>query len=423
MLFDQKLDVNAVPALMNYIFRIAPHGLWAKRFSILHEQEKRNPLLSEYFDDEFALERGFEAVQRYHKATGRYPGIDEVNYELFSFLALVKLVHERLSETGRSKLQSGIRDGLQDDKGLGPLATELRMSSQLMRRGFEVEFTDLEGRERYDLLASNGKLEIEIDCKAPSGDVGRRIHKWRFRAFANDLMPSLLELTECGEGHLVHVTIPGNLHGDREFERKLVEETVRVVQGKLKGEDEDPRSTVSVRTFEVAGSPFEGKGPVPLDTVSGFLKNRFGLENVNAVCNWRPERGAVIVSMQSIKKDHVVDGIYRQLKDSAQKQFSSHRPAMLCVQLREVTGPQLRELAKEPVNGLAAIATRLFSGDKRDHLACVSFVAPSGTLTRTRSITAGVLRTSHQDIGAAYVFANPRHPLGLDVDGVFHETG
>jgi hypothetical protein len=62
MLFDQKLDVNAVPALMNYIFRIAPYGLWTKRFSILHEQQKRNPLISEYFDNEFSLERAFEAV-------------------------------------------------------------------------------------------------------------------------------------------------------------------------------------------------------------------------------------------------------------------------------------------------------------------------------------------------------------------------
>src|ERR1700730_10022672 len=113
MLFDQKLDVNAIPSLMNYIFRIAPYGLWSKRFSNFHEQEKRNPLLSEYFDNEFSLERTFEGIQRYYKATGRYSGVDEINYELFSFLALVKLVHERLSETGRSKLQSSIRDGLQ----------------------------------------------------------------------------------------------------------------------------------------------------------------------------------------------------------------------------------------------------------------------------------------------------------------------
>jgi hypothetical protein len=66
----------------------------------------------------------------------------------------------------------------------------------------------------------------------------------------------------------------------------------------------------------------------------------------------------MILSMQSSKKDNVVDGIYRQLKDSAERQFSSRRPALLCVHLREVTGSQLRELAREPVNGLAAIATR-----------------------------------------------------------------
>jgi hypothetical protein len=424
MIFDQKLDVNAMPALISDIFRIAPYGLWKKRFSFFHEQEKRNPLLSEYFDNQFALERVFEAVRRYRNETGRYPGVDQVNYELFSFLALVKLVHERLSETGRFNLQSSIRDGLKDEKGLGPLATELRTSGQLMGRGFDVEFTDLEGRQRYDLLASNGELEIEIDCKAPSGDVGRRIHKSRFRAFANELMPSVRELAECGGGHLVHVTIPGNLHEDRKFERELLEEAIRVVQGKIRGEDEGPSSRVSVQTFEVAGSPFEGKGPVPLDIVSEFVKSQFGLEDVNAVCDWQPGHAAGIVSMQSIKKDRVVGGVYRQLKDSAQKQFSTRRPAMLCVQLREVTGPQLRELGKEPVNGLAAIATKLFSGDRRSHLACVSFVSPSGTPTRTRTIIpGGVLRTGLQDIGAAYTFANPKHPLGLEVDKVFRETG
>ena len=98
MIFDQQLDVNAIPSLMKYIFRIVPFGLWTKRFSSFHEQKKRNPLLPEYFDNEFALERAFEAVQQYRKARGRYPGVDQVNYyELFSFLALVKLVHERLS--------------------------------------------------------------------------------------------------------------------------------------------------------------------------------------------------------------------------------------------------------------------------------------------------------------------------------------
>jgi hypothetical protein len=236
-------------------------------------------------------------------------------------------------------------------------------------------------------------------------------------------MPLLRELTERAEGHLVQLTIPGNLHGDRDFERNLVEETARVIQGKIKGEDEAPRSTVSVRSFEIADSPFEEKGPVPLDAVSAFLKDRFHLEDVNAACNWQPGRGAVILSMQSSKKNNVVDGIYRQLKDSAERQFSSRRPALLCIHLREVTGPQLRELAGEPVNGLAAIATRLFSGDKRDHLSCVTFVSPSGTLTRTASLTAGVMRTSYQDIGAAYSFANPKHPLGFDVDAVFRATG
>jgi hypothetical protein len=42
MLFDQKLDVKVLPAVMDYIFKIAPYGLWTKRFARFHEQEKQN---------------------------------------------------------------------------------------------------------------------------------------------------------------------------------------------------------------------------------------------------------------------------------------------------------------------------------------------------------------------------------------------
>ena len=84
-----------------------------------------------------------------------------------------------------------------------------------------------------------------------------------------------------------------------------------------------------------------------------------------------------------------------------------------------MTGPQLRDLAKEPVNGLGAIANHLFSGAKRKHLAGISFVAPSGILTTSRSLSGDILRTSHQDVGAAYVFADPRHPAGAEIDKIF----
>ena len=83
-----------------------------------------------------------------------------------------------------------------------------------MQRGFDVEFTDLEQRERFDLLASKPGMEIEIDCKSVSGDIGRSIHGRRFRDFVGQLNRSVGELARHGGGSLIHITIPDNLHGD-----------------------------------------------------------------------------------------------------------------------------------------------------------------------------------------------------------------
>ena len=92
---------------------------------------------------------------------------------------------------------------------------------------------------------------------------------------------------------------------------------------------------------------------------------------------------------------------------------------MLCVQLRDIRGDELRELGKERVNGLAAIATRLFSGNQRNHLAGISFVSLSGTATKRQHIEGDTLRTSYQDVGSAYVFANPSSPAANEIDRIF----
>src|SRR5205807_1108585 len=144
--------------------------------------------------------------------------------------------------------------GLQS--GLGPLAAELRTAAHLMGHGFDIEFTDLAGRERYDFLASKDALEIEIDCKAPSGDVGRKIHGQRFRMFANDVLPILKEISQTPGGHVIHVVIPNNLHGDRAFERDLAEQVANLVRT-----DVPPKLPIigSLENFELEGSPFQGR--------------------------------------------------------------------------------------------------------------------------------------------------------------------
>ena len=204
--------------------RIVPHGWWKRRFDALIAQEQNNPLLTPYFEAELAIERAYGRIHKYRSHTGRYPDVDIQSYEFFSFVASLVLVHQRLTTKGQQRLKMNVRDGLQDSKGLAPLATELRTATHLMQQGYNVEFTDFEGTAQFDLLATRQDLEIEVDCKAPSGDVGRKIHGARFRALAGKLEPALKNIVDSGRYYLVVVTIPKNLHGDRSYERRLVEE-------------------------------------------------------------------------------------------------------------------------------------------------------------------------------------------------------
>jgi hypothetical protein len=394
-----------IPTVMKSVFRLAPYKLWKHRWKEWAEQEKSNPFLTDYFNIQFRIERSFDVTYEYYLARHKVPQLDPLGYELFSFLALLVGVYQRLSPKGQTRLAGSVRDGLRNTSGLVPVEIELRVAAHLMQSGFDVDFTDLEGRQRFDLLATKSGLEIEIDCKSVSGDIGRSIHARRFREFAGHLLPSVRELTQKGGGFLVHITIPGNLQGNIQ---SLADQANAVITDALSRappiEAAQALGKVCIRTFDLTPSPFDQQTIVTEADLSAFLINSLGIrENLNSVTHYVSGSGAVIVVMQSERPDRVIDGIYRQLKDSAGRQFSGERPAVLCVRLREINASQLVNLANGKTNGLAMIATRLLRADNRSHLAGISYISPSGTLSRSAA-------NAVQDRGTAYYFPNPKNP-------------
>ena len=163
MLFEQSMHERDAPAIMKAAFRVAPYKLWKRRWNEWAEQEKVNPFLADYFDNQFRIERSFEVTYDYYLSRHKAPQLDPLGYELFSFLALLVGVHARLSAEGQVRLAGSVRHALGDNAGLVPVEVELRVAAHLMQNGFDVEFTDLEGRERFDLLATKPGLDIEID--------------------------------------------------------------------------------------------------------------------------------------------------------------------------------------------------------------------------------------------------------------------
>jgi hypothetical protein len=403
--FEQSMHERDIPAVMKAVFRVAPYNLWKRRWKEWAEQEKANPFLTDYFDAQFRIERSFEVTYNYYLSHHKIPRLDSLGYELFSLLALLVGVHTRLSAQGQARLAGSVRDALQNTTGLVPVEVELRVAAHLMRSGFDVEFTDLECRERFDILATKPGLEIEIDCKSVSGDIGRSIHARRFREFAGHLFPPIQKLARNGEGSLVHITIPENLQGDTQG---LAAEAIWGISDALAHglpiERAQAHCKVRISGFDLPRSPFAQQRTVSETDLSVFLTKTLGFrENLNSVTHYVPGSDAVIVVMESEKPDRIVDGIYRQLKGSAGRQFSGKRPAVLCVRLRDIDAQQLVNLANDRTNGLALIATRMLRAETRSHIAGISYISPSGTLSRSAAYAV-------QDRGTAYYFPNPQNP-------------
>src|SRR5262249_44565032 len=60
------------------------------------------------------------------------------------------------------------------------------------------------------------------------------------------------------------------------------------------------------------------------------------------------EQAAVVASVSSREPDQVVDYIYRQLKKSAERQFSGANPALIAANLLDLTPEQLGDLGSGP---------------------------------------------------------------------------
>jgi len=90
-------------------------------------------------------------------------------------------------------------------------------------------------------------------------------------------------------------------------------------------------------------------------------ERRLGRANAHVVCVGRPGHGAVVAAVSSRRRDRVVNGIYRELKESAQGQFGGANPALLAIRLLDLTMPQLRELASKGLGNFGAISNRLFA--------------------------------------------------------------
>ena len=407
-----------IPAAMIRTCTFVGWKAWEKRVVSLAEQAEKNPFMKGYILEKYGCEIALlDAWEHYHY-TGRplWPPESLDHYRFYSFIAMFSKLHFHLNKIGRKRLVGMARHGLKNENGLEELAFELLVLNNLMTRGFDITCNDLEDRKdggTYDFLAVKDGLELEVECKYVSADIGRQIHRRRMYQLGDKLFPAIQRVQEGHlGGTLVKVTIPGKLSGSDEQQSLISDAVARILDDENDNQLPDGYE-VTVEPFVYNDDMFarERGQDVVINDLRKQMKIEHEVDNKNMLLFAHPGHGAIVVIVQSTKKDRVLDALNRQLKVSAKDQFSGERPGALFTYLADLDDGQLHELARaqdDDPTGLQIMSNMLI--DKRPTLHTVVYLSPGG-LIESQIAEGSRFGTSTTESHSGYHFTNSDHPL------------
>jgi fructose-specific phosphotransferase system component IIB len=339
-----------------------------KRVAAFKQHERKNPLLATYFRDNYALEFALADARKYRKTTGRVPRGPEYD-QLYGFIIPAHRIHTALPPEVKTPFEGRLRDAVNGLYGARPFAYEVGIATHLMSKGWDIDWADYSGLGRFDFLARQASVEIEVECKTSSGDTGRKIHRQEVNRLADLILPATERLAGVAGCHLVRITIPDRL-GKSNAELSEIAATVATA-AQQKGSASKDSGLVDYTLDSLAEWP----DPAHDLGARDFFFKRFGVANSHLLFYARPGFSVVAVAITSAKADSVVDALSDQAKEAAD-QCSGTRPALVALQLiDQIARAELESMLKTP-NGLHAIAHAVFKGDTRLHVDSIAFTVP-----------------------------------------------
>jgi len=393
MHFTPDLYSRDLKSLVPQFVGIVGLSALKKRFSDLAERRRVSPLFEDYIKERHTVELELDRLLKHKRKTGRYPKKSESTafQRVVGFMRMVHGVHSNLNVPGKHRLHGMIRDALKREGGFAALEHEMTTAAHCMRQGFDIEFVDLEGEDRFDLLARRDQDEIEIECKTVSNDIGRKIHRKDFIELAKNLWPLLSDYrAELRQSRLVVLKVDDRLANTSD-EAKRVSETIASVLGSDNTSSQVRGFSVEVHEYRPASLPPDAA------TIREEIEKLIGTYQFHLfMCG---DRDAVIVFVaHSSHRDQMLAYIYRQLKN-ATDQFSGDRPAILSVLIEDIYPDQWADLRQG--SGLQVMTSKLLVSPARSHVHSVSYSS------------VGVLEKypGHSSIrGTVLSYRNPHHP-------------
>lgn len=413
MHFVPEMTPAEFPILLRRFFQLTEFRAWQKRFNTFDTQISGNPFYQDYIFDRFPLEVAMREFLSWKKSTGRSyrepRTIDEA--ALFALIGMVPKVYQRLSDPGKKRLEGTIRGALKDDNGISPLAFEMAVASHFMQNGFSIDFVDLEGHERFDLLATKRGIEVEVECKNLQGDAGRPIHRKRLAQIA----PMIEEVTNSQlrdgeEIQLVSVVLRGRLEGALSQQQSIADAVRNALQSQS-AISTDQGFSIEYQKLgkEVVSDIPADLSPENLAVLRNEIEELAGDPNANIVLNVRPGRGVIAVVLKSIKKTRVLDQLADELKKAAAEQTTGGRPAVLCARFVGLSDEQLGRIAEversENVSAIQSLASSLLGRDDWKHVHTLAFFGRGSVVQRPTFLNSHIAYATSTG-GAVYHFKN-----------------
>lgn len=375
MQFSVDVYEHEVPGLLGGLLQITGEGPWLRRQKWLLQESDSNSAMVPWLRARCALEWAMGDYLARRNPQDRTP-----IYELIAFAAAVVRCHSQLSGRGQNRLRGMLIDGLKEDKGLLSVQHEMTTAVHLMSRGYDVEFLDIDGGGGVDFVAHKRDVTVEIECKMFSADLGRKIHQRRCATFFKACEGTLqAAYQDASEGVLIVATLPDRLTPSPTQHQSISQAIASCVAGSAESVA-TPDCTVRKLSFRLTGSPFaQPATATSQQTIAEFVPERSGVGHPHIMMLVSPGRRAVVLVLHSAKRDAVIDGIRRQLRDAA-VQFSRTRPGIIAVQLHDLSNAELLDLGaadgneRESATSLQLMTADLLQSPSRAHIHTIYFV-------------------------------------------------
>lgn len=411
MLFQPHVSAPELPKLIDATITMGTEKAWSRLLNSNRRRVQANPLLADYVRNRFAIECAMDrAVCEVQKSAGWPSGALSADsyYGLVAFSAALNQVHQRLSPVAKKTLEGRLRGLLSSKEGVASLAFELIVITDLMHRGWDVTCNDLEQGRGFDFLVTANGLEIEVECKTFSADLGRKVHEVDVLELAWRLHENLLSAARQSRVLLVDVRVPDRLKPSSLSNIAVcVSEAIKT--GANGGHDE--LCSVSVHPFAFSDVPSAILGRPSRDEVRSFLEKRFALGNSQYYTVVFPPDGLAAVCVRSARADKVSDSIFDNFKEAAERQLSTKRPAIVWGHVLDLTPNELRELtiATNTATTPTPLGQRLnnfFASDERKHVHSLRLSA-IGNIEQ-------IGEHSKLERGPVSIWWNALHPLASD---------